>query len=80
LARERLASDRYARLLARIADMKEEQARRKGGEEASLKRLKDEYGVTLKEAEREIPLLEKKLMRLVRDRDAKIEEIEETIR
>jgi predicted transcriptional regulator len=71
------AIERWDALKRKVERLKDEASRRQGSLESLVRRLKEEYGASVKEAEKEVLSLEKKVARLERECGEKVQEIEE---
>lgn len=71
--------EEYETLKRSLARKREEESRREGSIEASERRLKEEYGVSVKQAEKEVVSLRKKVERLEDECAEKVQEIKEVI-
>jgi cell shape-determining protein MreC len=73
--------ERYERLKAELASLKDEQSRRLGGVDAMMKRLREEFGLkSLEAAERELASLSNKRDRLESECEEELDGIEEEIK
>jgi predicted transcriptional regulator len=73
------AVERWDALKRKVERLKDEASRRQGSLESLIRRLKEEYGVNVNQAEKEVVTLEKKVARLERECGEKVQEIEEVI-
>jgi predicted transcriptional regulator len=73
------AIERWESLKRKVERLKDEASRRQGSLDSLVRRLKEEYGVNVNQAEKEVATLEKKVARLERECSEKVQEIEEVI-
>jgi predicted transcriptional regulator len=73
------AIERWESLKRKVERLKDEASRRQGSLDSLVRRLKEEYGVNVNQAEKEVATLEKKVARLERECGEKVQEIEEVI-
>jgi predicted transcriptional regulator len=73
------AIERWESLKRKVERLKDEASRRQGSLDSLVRRLKEEYGVNVNQAEKEVVTLEKKVARLERECGEKVQEIEEVI-
>jgi predicted transcriptional regulator len=73
------AIEHWESLKRKVERLKDEASRRQGSLESLVRRLREEYGVSVKEAEKEVVTLEKKVARLERECGEKVREIEEAV-
>jgi predicted transcriptional regulator len=71
------AIERWESLKRKVERLKDEASRRQGSLESLVRRLKEEYGVNVSQAEKEVVTLEKKVAQLERECGEKVQEIEE---
>jgi predicted RNase H-like nuclease (RuvC/YqgF family) len=73
------AIERWDALKRKVERLKDEASRRQGSLESLVRRLREEYGVNVSQAEKEVVTLEKKVARLERECGEKVQEIEEEV-
>lgn len=73
------ALEEWDALKRKLARVREEESRREGSIEEMERRLKEEYGVNVKQAEREAATLAKKVERLERELEQKVDEVKGVI-